>query len=97
MTTYIAFGDWTEQGARNISASPQRLDAAKGQLEEMGGGFTAFYMTMGEHDLVLIYEAPNDAVAARFSPILNRLGAVRTKTLKAFPEAAYREIVASLA
>jgi hypothetical protein len=36
-------------------------------------------------------------VAARFSLILNRLGAVRTKTLKAFPEAAYREIVASLA
>jgi uncharacterized protein with GYD domain len=97
MTTYIAFGDWTEQGARNIGASPQRLDAAKRQLEEMGGRFTAFYMTMGEHDVVLVYEAPDDAVAARFSLILNRLGAVRTKTLKAFPEAAYREIVASLA
>jgi hypothetical protein len=40
---------------------------------------------------------PSDAVAARFSLILNRLGTVRTKTLKAFPEAAYREIVASLA
>jgi uncharacterized protein with GYD domain len=36
-------------------------------------------------------------VAARFSLILNRFGAVRTKTLKAFREAAYREIVASLA
>jgi uncharacterized protein with GYD domain len=97
MTTYIALGDWTEQGARNIGASPQRLDAAKRQLEEMGGRFTAFYLTLGEHDLVLVYEAPDDAVAARFSLILNRLGAVRTKTLKAFPEAAYREIVASLA
>jgi uncharacterized protein with GYD domain len=63
----------------------------------MGGRFTAFYMTIGEHDLVLVYEAPDDAVAARFSLILNRLGAVRTKTLKAFPEVAYREIVASLA
>jgi uncharacterized protein with GYD domain len=63
----------------------------------MGGRFTAFYMTLGEHDLFLVYEAPDDAVAARFSLILNRLGAVRTKTLKAFPEAAYREIVASLA
>jgi uncharacterized protein with GYD domain len=97
MTIYIAFGDWTEQGARNIGASPQRLDAAKRQLEEMGGWFTSFYMIMGEHDLVLVYEAPDDAVAARFSLILNRLGAVRTKTLKAFPEAAYREIIVPLA
>jgi uncharacterized protein with GYD domain len=40
MTTYIAFGDWTEQGARNIGASPQRLAAAKRQLEEMGGQST---------------------------------------------------------
>jgi uncharacterized protein with GYD domain len=36
-------------------------------------------------------------LAARFSPILNRLSAARMKTLKPFPEAAYREIVASLA
>jgi uncharacterized protein with GYD domain len=28
--------------------------------------------------------------------LLGTLGAVRTKTLKAFPEAAYRQIVASL-
>ena len=35
-------------------------------------------------------------VAARFSLMLGMLGSVRTKTLKAFPEAAYREIIASL-
>ena len=51
---------------------------------------------MGDCDLVAIYEAPDDAVAARFSLMLGMLGSVRTKTLKAFPEAAYREIVASL-
>lgn len=96
MPTYIAFGEWTEQGMRAVADSPQRLDAAKGQLEEMGGRFVAFWMTMGEHDMVLVYETPDDAVAARFSLMLNRLGAVRTKTLKAFPEAAYRSIVTSL-
>jgi uncharacterized protein with GYD domain len=35
-------------------------------------------------------------VAARFTLLLGMPGAVRTKTLKAFPEAAYREIIASL-
>ena len=96
MPTYIAFGDWTDQGARAVRESPKRLDAAKRQLEEMGGRFIAFWMTMGEHDMVLVYETPDDAVAARFSLVLNRLGAVRTRTMKAYPEAAYQQIVTSL-
>jgi uncharacterized protein with GYD domain len=96
MTTYIALGDWTDQGARSIADSPRRLDSAKRELEEMGGRFTAFYMTLGEHDLVLVYEAPDDAVAARFTLMLGRLGAVRTRTLKAFSEQSYRQIIASL-
>ena len=96
MATYIAFGDWTELGMRAISDSPQRLDSAKRELEDMGGRFIAFWMTLGEHDMVLVYETTDDAVAARFSLMLNRLGAVRTKTMKAFPEGAYRQIVASL-
>ena len=96
MPAYIAFGNWTEQGMRAIGDSPQRLDAAKRQLEEMGGRLVAFWMTMGEHDVVLVYETPDAAVAARFALVLNGLGAVRTKTMKAFPEAAYRQIVASL-
>jgi uncharacterized protein with GYD domain len=35
-------------------------------------------------------------VAARYKQLLASLGSVRTKTQKAFPEAAYREIIASL-
>jgi uncharacterized protein with GYD domain len=50
---------------------------------------------MGEFDLVVIYEAPDDAVAARFTMQLGMLGNIRTRTMKAFPEAAYREIIAS--
>jgi uncharacterized protein with GYD domain len=46
--------------------------------------------------LVAIYEAPDDAVAARFTLQLGMLGNVRTRTMKAFPEAAFREIIASL-
>ncbi|MEP9374072.1 GYD domain-containing protein [Mesorhizobium sp. KR1-2] len=96
MTTYIMLVNWTEQGIRNVRESPKRLDAVKKQLEEMGGGFKAFYLTMGKYDMVLIGEAPDDAVAARFALQLGMGGNVRTQTLKAFPEAAYREIIASL-
>ncbi|MBV8616089.1 MAG: GYD domain-containing protein [Acetobacteraceae bacterium] len=96
MTTYVALANWTDLGARAVSDSPRRLDAARKTLEEMGGRFVSFLMTMGEYDFVLVYEAPDDAVAARFALLLGRQGSVRTKTLKAFPEPAYRAIIESL-
>ncbi|WP_163267914.1 GYD domain-containing protein [Chelativorans alearense] len=96
MTTYIMLVNWTEQGVKNVRESPARLDAAKKALSEMGGAFKAFYLTMGECDMVAIAEAPDDAVAARFALELGMAGNVRTRTLKAFPEEAYREIIKSL-
>jgi uncharacterized protein with GYD domain len=93
---YVMLANWTDQGARQVKDSPKRLDAAKKALVEMGGDFKAIYMTMGDYDLVAIYEAPDDAVAARFTLLLGQMGSVRTRTLKAFPEAAYREIINSL-
>jgi uncharacterized protein with GYD domain len=94
--SYIILANWTDQGAQRVRDSPRRLDAAKRALTDMGGEFRSFYMTMGEYDLIAVYEAPDDAVAARFTLLLGALGMVRTKTLKAFPEAAYRQIIASL-
>jgi uncharacterized protein with GYD domain len=94
--TYIMLANWTDQGAQKVKESPRRLDTAKRALADMGGEFKSFYMTMGDYDLVMVYEAPDDAVAARFTLLLGLLGTVRTSTLKAFPEAAYREIIASL-
>lgn len=96
MPTYVMLANWTDQGARQVKDSPKRLDTAKRALTEMGGEFRSIYMTMGEYDLVLIYDAPDDAVAARFTLLLAQMGSVRTRTLKAYPEAAYREIVNSL-
>ena len=96
MATYVMLAQWTEQGMRQVEDSPKRVDAAKRMLREMGGEFRVFYMTMGEFDLVAIYDAPDDAIAARFTLMLGKMGNVRTRSLKAFPEAAYREIIGSL-
>jgi len=96
MTIYVMLVNWTDQGIQKIKDSPRRLDVAKQALGDMGGQFKSIFLTMGEYDLIGIYEAPDDAVAARFTMQLGMLGNVRTKTLKAFPEIAYREIVRSL-
>ena len=97
MAAYVLLIKWTDQGMRQIRDSPNRLDKAKATLRDMGGQFTSFYMTMGEYDVVATYEAPDDAIAARFTLMLGMLGNVRSTTMKAFPEKAYREIINSLA
>ena len=96
MPTYVMLARWTEQGIRDIDGASRRIDSAKKTLTEMGGQFRALYMTLGDYDLVAIYDAPDDAVAARFMLILGKMGNVRTTSLKAFPEEAFRQIIASL-
>jgi uncharacterized protein with GYD domain len=96
MPTYVMLANWTDQGVRTIDESPRRVDAARRKLEEMGGRFLSLFMTMGEYDLIITYDAPDDAVSARFTLLLGKLGNVRTRTLKAFPEEAYRQIINSL-
>jgi uncharacterized protein with GYD domain len=96
MTTYIALFSLTDAGVKAAKDSPRRLDAAKKLLTDMGGEMKQFYMVLGDFDFVGICEAPDDAVMARYVLQLGGLGFVRTKTLKAFPETAYREIIRSL-
>jgi uncharacterized protein with GYD domain len=97
MQTYIFLASWTEQGMRAIGDSPKRLDAARTLLTGLGGRVVSFHMTMGAHDMVLVFEAPDDAAAAKFVLTTAKGGNVRGQTLKAFPEAAYREVLGSLA
>jgi uncharacterized protein with GYD domain len=96
MTTYVMLANWTEQGILKVKDSPSRLDAAKKALKDMSGEFKHVFLTLGDYDIVAIYEAPDDAVAARFSLQIGMQGNIRTRTLKAFPETAYREIIKSL-
>jgi uncharacterized protein with GYD domain len=96
MPTYISLVNYTDQGIRNIKDSPKRLETAKKMLKDMGGELKEFYLTMGSYDIVAILEAPADEVAARFILALGSAGNVRTVTLKAFPEAEYRKVIAGL-
>lgn len=96
MPTYVMLVNWTDQGIRNITEVPKRVDAAKALLKDMGGEVKSLYMTMGHYDLVVVYDAPDDAVGAHFTLMLGKTGNVRTTTMKAFPEQAFREIITSL-
>ncbi len=93
MSIYIMLFNDTDQGLRNVKMSPGRLDTARKAAEELCGKLGDLYLTMGAYDLVAVSEFPDDAAAATFVLRLGTLGNVRTTTVKAFPENAYRRIV----
>jgi uncharacterized protein with GYD domain len=96
MPHYVTLLRYTQQGVAKIKESPKRLDAAKKAAENLKGKIHAWYLTMGKYDALIISEFPDDEAAARFMLSTGSLGNVTTQTLKAFSEAEYRNIVASL-
>ncbi len=95
MPTYIVLGNYTEQGIRNIHQSPDRLDAARQAIESAGGSIQ-FFLTIGQHDLVAIVEAPSDEAFASIVLAIGSQGNVRTTSLRAFPEDEFRRIVGGI-
>ena len=96
MATYIILLNWTDQGVRNARQSPQRLDAAREMGRKSGVEIKSFHMTMGAYDMVTLVEAPDDQALAKFVLATAAGGNLRTTTLRAFPEAEYREIMQAL-
>ena len=96
MPSYLSLINWTEQGIGNVKESPARLDAAKQAVEAAGGRMIFFYMTMGEYDLAMLIEVPNDETAASVLLALGSQGSIRSTTMRAFTEEEYRTIIDNL-
>ena len=96
MSKYIALISWTEKGVAEVSKSSERLDGARKLAKEIGGELKKVYMTMGAYDLVAILDMPNDEAAAKFALRSAAGGHIRTTTMKAFDEDAYRKITQSV-
>ena len=96
MNTYVVLANFTGQGIKAIKDSPNRLDAAKKAFEAVGATIKDYYLVFGQYDAVVIIEAPNDEVAATLALATGAQGNISTETLRAFPEADFRKIIASL-
>lgn len=96
MPTYLSLMHWTKEGLEKVKDSPARLDAARKAIEPLGAKIKSIYLLMGEYDLAALIEAPDDATLARISLSLASQGNLRTVTHRAFEEAEYRKIIASI-
>ncbi len=96
MPTYVSLLSYTDQGIRNIKESPARLDAAKKAFQAAGAELKQFYLMMGQYDILILAEAPDDETVGKVALSLGSLGNVRTQTFRAFPESEFRKLIASL-
>jgi uncharacterized protein with GYD domain len=96
METYISLVSYTGEGVQHMDESPDRLDAARDVVESMGGALTHFFLTIGQYDAVVIMEMPDAETATQAGITISGGGAVRTETLRAFPEDEYRELIDGL-
>jgi uncharacterized protein with GYD domain len=96
MPRYIQLANWTDQGIRNVKESPSRIRKGIQALEQMGGKLVDISLVMGQYDLVVTYEAPDDETAARFTLALGIQGNARTVTLRAFSLDDFERMTSSL-
>lgn len=96
MPTYGNLMKWTEQGAKNIKDSPQRLLEGVKAAEAAGAKNVKVWITMGEYDLLAIGDFPNDEVAALVSLGLTSLGNAKTNSFRMFTPEEFEKTVKML-
>jgi len=96
MATFVTFLNWTEQGVKNIKDAPNRAEAARKLLKKLGGELKQAYLMSGDTDVLLIAEAPDGEVMAKFALAIASQGNVRTRTARAWTEAEMQKIIGSL-
>ena len=84
MATYIMLGNFTDQGIRNVKDTTKRADAVKEAAKKYGTTMKEIFWTMGQYDMVVTLEAPDDASVSAFALAVGAAGNIRGQTLRAY-------------
>ena len=97
MATFISLTSFTDQGIRNVQDTVKRADAVKAVASKFGVTVKDMYWTIGNHDMVVVFEAPDDAAFTAFGLSIGKAGNVRTQTLRGFTRDEMSAIIAKVA
>lgn len=96
MARYVSLLNWTDQGIRTVKETINRAKAARQAFEAGGGKLIDAYWTLGQYDVVVVFEAPDDETATRLAMSLGMKGNVRSTTMRAFGEQEMTRIIEGL-
>ncbi|HEU0158057.1 MAG TPA: GYD domain-containing protein [Hyphomicrobiaceae bacterium] len=84
MANYILLASYSEQGLKGIKETVKRTEAVRELAKKAGITMQESYWTLGQYDVVAIFEAPDDESMTAFALSIAKLGNVKTQTLRAF-------------
>lgn len=84
MAAYVNLMKFTDRGVRHYKETVQRAEQYWATVEKAGGRVLHELWTLGEYDIVVLLDAPDDETAAALTLELGALGNVRTTTLRGF-------------
>ncbi len=96
MPTYYILGKWTDEGRKTVTDSLDRVGRVRDVFKKFDAEMKAFHYVFGRYDFVAVAEAPSDAAIAKVVLSVERWGASRLETLKAFSEAEATDIMRGL-
>lgn len=97
MATYITLASFTDQGVRGAKDSIKRAEAFKELAKKHGATVKELVWTLGQYDIVVTLEAPDDTVVTALNLSVGALGNVRTQTMRAFSAAEMANVIAKMA
>lgn len=84
MATYIMLCNFTDQGIRNVKDTTRRAEVVKEAAKRFGTNMKEIFWTMGQYDIVVTVEAPDDASMSAFALAVGAAGNVRAQTMRAY-------------
>jgi uncharacterized protein with GYD domain len=84
MATYLALIKFTENGSKHIKDTCKRAAEFKASVKKFGIDVKEQYWCMGALDGFIIFDAPNDDIAATAMISLSSHDFVSTQTLRSF-------------
>ena len=96
MPRYVALVSFTEQGIRDIKNSLKRADRFKKLAARHKVKVREIHWTMGKYDIVVSFDAPNDAAISALTLDNCRLGNVRTETMRAYTRDEFAAILKAI-
>jgi uncharacterized protein with GYD domain len=97
MATYVMLAHFTERGIMNVKNTAQRAEEFKLMAIRHGAAVRETFWTLGQYDVVIIVQAPDEMTMTALGLSLGTLGFVRTQTLRAFSEAEMQIVLRKMA
>jgi uncharacterized protein with GYD domain len=84
MPTYVSLINWTDQGIKNFRDTTKRAHDFTNLVEKGAGHVRELLWTVGEYDLVVVADYPDDETAAASLLQVGALGNIRSKSMRGF-------------